>query len=104
MANYEDYEFPFAALKPIWGDGPTGFDAKHSLRLTIEFVDLVPPNELALNIAGVAVDTSVLSIKHHIVDQVEENKTDHSFYQIMSDGIYFNSAAENTINLYSVEG
>lgn len=102
--DYEDYELPFTALKPIWGDGPTGFDARHSLRLTIEYVDLVPPNELALNIAGVAVDTSVLSIKHHIVDQVEENKTDHSFYQIRSDGIYFNSSVETTVNLYSIEG
>jgi hypothetical protein len=102
--NYEDYELPFASLKPIWGNGPTGFDAKHSLRLTIEYVDLLPPSELALNIAGVAVDTSMLSIKHHTANQVEEIKTDQSFYQIRPDGIYFNSTIETTIKLFSMEG
>lgn len=102
--NYEDYELPFASLKPIWGNGPTGFDAKHSLRLTIEYVDMAPPSELTLNIAGVAADTSVLTIKHHTADQVEKNITARSFYQIRPDGIYFNSSVETTINLYSIEG
>ena len=103
-ANYEDYELPFATLKPIWGNGPTGFDAKHSLRLTIEYVDLLPPSELNLNIAGVAVDTSVLSIKHHTTNHVENNRTDQLFYQIRSDGIYFSSAVKTTISLFSIEG
>ena len=102
--DYEDYELPFASLKPIWGSGPTGFNAAHSLQLTIEYVDMAPPGELALNIAGVAVDTSVLSIKHRTAEQVEEIDTERSFYQIRPDGIYFNSAEETTINLYSIEG
>ena len=102
--NYEDYELPFASLKPIWGNGPAGFDAAHSLRLTIEYVDPAPPSEVFLNIAGVAADTSVLSFKHYIPTAVENSKTGQPFYQVRSDGIYFNSAEETTIRLYSIEG
>jgi len=102
--KYEDFELPFAFLKPIWGNSATGFDAAHSLQLTIEYVDLAPPSELSINIAGVAIDTSVVSIKHLPATQVEQNKTDQSFYQLRSDGIYFDSTEETTISLYSIEG
>jgi hypothetical protein len=102
--NYEDYELPFASLKPIWGGGPAGFDAAHTLRLTIEYVDPAPPSELILNIAGVAADTSVLGIKHRIPTHAEYNKANQSFYEVRSDGIYFTSAAETTVSLYSLEG
>jgi hypothetical protein len=102
--NYEDYELPFASLKPIWGNGPAGFDAAHALRLTIEYVDPAPPSELFLNIAGVAADTNVLSFKHYIPTAAENSKTGQPFYQVRSDGIYFNSAEETTIRLYSMEG
>ncbi len=102
--KYEDFELPFASLKPIWGSSPTGFDAKHSLILTIEYVDVAPPGELKLNIAGVAVDTSVVSIKHLNVTHTLQNKTDQSFFQLRSDGIYFNSAEETVVSLYSLDG
>lgn len=102
--KYEDFELSFASLKPIWGSGPTGFDAKHALRLTVEYVDLAPPSELILNISGVALDTSVVSIKHLTKTQAVQNRTENSFYQIRSDGIYFNSAEETTVSLYSIEG
>jgi hypothetical protein len=102
--KYEDFELPFASLKPIWGNSPTGFDAARSLQLTIEYVDLAPPSELNLNIAGVAVDTSVVSIKHLTSAPVEHNITDGLFYQLRSDGIYFNSVAETIVSMYSMEG
>jgi len=102
--KYEDFELPFASLKAIWGSGPLGFDAKHALQLTIEYVDLAPPSELALNIAGVAVDTSVVSIRHLISTQAEQNKPELPFYQLRPDGIYFNSAEKTTVNLYTMEG
>jgi hypothetical protein len=102
--EYEDFELPFASLKPIWGSGPTGFDAKHTLRLTIEYVDTDPPSELQLNIAGVAVDTSVVSIKHLVATNVGPDMSNQSFYQIRPDGIYFTSAENTIVSLYSVEG
>lgn len=102
--KYEDFELPFANLKPIWGSGPTGFDAAHSLLLTIEYVDNTPPSELMLNIAGVAVDTSAVSIKHLTPTQVTQNIPGRSLYQLRSDGIYFNSAEQTNIRMYSIEG
>jgi Glycosyl hydrolases family 18 len=102
--NYEDYELSFASLKPIWGSGPTGFDAAHTLRLSVEYVDPAPPSELILNIAGVATDTSVLSIKRLIPTTVVNNPANQLFWQVRSDGIYFNSAAETMISLYSLDG
>jgi hypothetical protein len=102
--NYEDYELLFANLKPIWGNNPAGFDARHSLRLTISYIDPSPPDEININIAGVGVDTSMLNIKHPVADAVEKNRSDKSFYQIRSDGIYFNSTVTTTISLLSVDG
>jgi hypothetical protein len=102
--EYEDYELPFASLRPVWGSGPTGFEAAHALQLTIEYVDAEPPNELALNIAGVAADTSVLSIKHRTAALVEESRTGSPFCRIGPGGICFDSEGETSLRLYSIEG
>lgn len=102
--NYEDFELPFVSLKPIWGSSSTGFDASHTLQLTVEYVDFAPPSELMLNIAGVAVDTSVVSIKHLTANQIFPNKTDRKCYQLRPSGIFFDSDGQTTLSLYSVEG
>ncbi len=102
--NFKDYELPFASLTPVWGAGPAGFDATHCLQLTVEFVDPSPPNELSLNIAGIGVDTSVLSFKHIIATQSTQNKFTREIYQLRKDGIYFNSSRETSVAIYSIDG
>jgi hypothetical protein len=102
--TYMDYELPFALLQPIWGSSPIGFDASHSLQITIEFVDPAPPNELTLNITGIALDTSVLSFKNIIATEYKSARQENPCYQQRLDGIYFNSTDESNLEIYTMDG
>ena len=103
--NYEDFVLTFANLKPLWGNGPTGFDAVHSLQLTIDYVDPNPPSSINLNIAGVAVDTSVIAL-HNSATSIQNvmPQTNALKYFADKNGIHFSDAMQTEVRLMSMDG
>jgi hypothetical protein len=68
--EFQDLALKFAELTPVWGSGPTGFDAAHALRLMVDWIDPAPPAAHAITLLGVAVDTSVVALRAGILASV----------------------------------